>query len=695
VSLIIFDKKKQITNSRILTFFLLFSPFGLLLSNAVQPPERYRDNIDPFFGEIYPLNHKPIPDTQNIFPKRESIQYVESSPIFIAGNGDFANTASENSWPGNGTLAEPYVISDLHINGPSTTTSINIQNTNVHFQVNNCFLEGGQKGILFQNVHNVRISNTNITNCYEHGIQIEESSNISFTKNVIRKCGTNLFHPGISLSNSENTNISYNNISSNFGGGVISWDSSHDNIISYNFLSNNYKGIDIGAACSKHTISFNIFYRNLDYEIEMGFASNNNVEWNDFIGNGPKGSSQANEYGGTNIFSYNYWYEWSGPDEDVNGIIDEPYSIDGPSNNYDLFPLVSPFNPLTQSFHFITTPRMIYPNGNEALNDEITIRWRGVEDSFDHTVIYTIYYSRDAGNSWTELASGLNATTYKWTTTSVKDGEFYLIKIIAHCSSNLWMEDISDTSFSVHNTQHTLTMPLITYPDEAETLIGSVDIQWSVSTDSWEHSVTYSIYYSSDNGNIWKSLVSNITATSYNWNTTTVADGSYLVKVVAKCSSPSIFQNSSVKKIYVGNHLLENQLFFMIVVFVTSLSLVFGYMIYSRIRKTLRIEMREKQLEKIVYIEDRLLFLQLSINELKEEIQLAEMISGEKIFQISTEMNFLSNQLGLIEIEDSKRLTEVERRLFYWLNEINILSNLHIFQKRKSDNGGFISASRD
>ena len=84
---------------------------------------------------------------------------------------------------------------------------------------------------------------------------------------------------------------------------------------------------------------------------------------------------------------------------------------------------------------------------------------------------------------------------------------------------------------------HFQSIPVITFPDGGETLSGVITLQWTAVIDSYSHSVTYSVYYSSNAGATWILLETGITSTSYNWDTTTIPDGlSYLIKVVATCS---------------------------------------------------------------------------------------------------------------------------------------------------------------
>ncbi|MHA2247163.1 MAG: right-handed parallel beta-helix repeat-containing protein [Candidatus Hodarchaeales archaeon] len=84
---------------------------------------------------------------------------------------------------------------------------------------------------------------------------------------------------------------------------------------------------------------------------------------------------------------------------------------------------------------------------------------------------------------------------------------------------------------------HTLSVPTLSSPNGGETLLGTTTIQWATSNDSLGHTVTYTLSYSADGGSTWIILESGLTTTSYDWDTTTVIDGTnYLIQVNATCS---------------------------------------------------------------------------------------------------------------------------------------------------------------
>jgi len=70
-------------------------------------------------------------------------QYKDHGPIFINGDADFNATVRAENWLGNGTSQNPFVIEDLRITGLPGSSLIKIWNTDFHFQITNCFLDGG------------------------------------------------------------------------------------------------------------------------------------------------------------------------------------------------------------------------------------------------------------------------------------------------------------------------------------------------------------------------------------------------------------------------------------------------------------------------------------------------------------------------------------------------------------------------
>lgn len=95
----------------------------------------------------------------------------------------------------------------------------------------------------------------------------------------------------------------------------------------------------------------------------------------------------------------------------------------------------------------------------------------------------------------------------------------------------------------------------IVYPDGLETLTGTISIKWNATYDVQESFFQYSISYSIDSGTTWILFALNVITTSFEWDTTTVTDGSsYLIKIVANSSEGIDYQDTSDLPFIIDNH---------------------------------------------------------------------------------------------------------------------------------------------
>ncbi len=314
-----------------------------------------------------------------------------------------------------------------------------------------------QIGLIVSSDYNIITGNI-VYNGDLSGIFLSYSDNNSISSNT----AFNNSFGGISLYYSKNNTIFGNNASKNLGQGI--WlEASSDNLIAQNTVNNNAEngivvfegwGWAIGNRITNNTVSHNGLYG-----LKMQtVSSDNTVTFNNFVGNNLGGTSQGYD-DGANRISQNYWDDWTTPDSDSNGIVDNPYTLMGDANNFDYFPLTSHYNGFYR--HELVEFVLFFPVGGETLNKTVTIEWTLSADSLGHTITYTVYYSADGGTTWIILVANVTGTEFNWKTTSVSDGTNYYVRVEARCSEGL---DLTTTSnrFTINNTDVTTTEPVTT-----------------------------------------------------------------------------------------------------------------------------------------------------------------------------------------------------------------------------------------
>lgn len=147
---------------------------------------------------------------------------LEATNDVIRINGD--EDLAEKAHYGDGTEEDPFVISDLTIDGGDKGICIFIGNTTLHFRIENCVLfnASGDSNIYFRN----------------SGIQLYNVTNGRIINNEIRDCGN-----GIQLNSASSENlISSNRIRNNSDYGIYLY-RSPSNLIINNHVHNNTRGI--------------------------------------------------------------------------------------------------------------------------------------------------------------------------------------------------------------------------------------------------------------------------------------------------------------------------------------------------------------------------------------------------------------------------------------------------------------------
>lgn len=216
--------------------------------------------------------------------------------------------------------------------------NVSANNTAIHgFTIINCSI-----GVFVYNkdymLDSVKVTNT-IIHDSGHGIILQNTNRCLIFDNIIfNNTGNSLF-----LTDSSNATINMNDFYNNSQNG-ITLKNAYNCHVSFNKIHNNSDiGISIIDNSEYNTIDGNEIINNSDIGIYIAVSSNNTLHNNNFIDNTQNAVDTSNNTWYHIYFENegNYWDDYTGLDEDYNGIGDTQYNISG-GENIDPYPLMRP-----------------------------------------------------------------------------------------------------------------------------------------------------------------------------------------------------------------------------------------------------------------------------------------------------------------------------------------------------------------
>ncbi len=144
--------------------------------------------------------------------------------------------------------------------------------------------------------------------------------------------------------------------------------------------------------------------------------------------------------------------------------------------------------------------------------------YNGIPQGLDNTTGVTW-----EGNYWSDLVSP----------DEDQDGVVDIPYVISGTANVTDPKPMASVTEGFDHYDYMLDLVLVT-PKAGKTLNGTIYISWLPAIVGMNLSVIYSLYSSDNGGKSWLTIATDITSTSYNWSTYSLANGSHQIKLTAK-----------------------------------------------------------------------------------------------------------------------------------------------------------------
>jgi parallel beta-helix repeat protein len=396
--------------------------YGIYLDHSIGNTITHNTASSNSWGGIYLHSSSDNTITNNtVFRNNNYGIYLESSS---SNNNITSNKASNNAYGIHLSSSSNNTITN---NNASTNSYIGISLTTSNFNsiTNNTASTNLYFGICLRTTNNNTISKNNASANYRDGIRLENSSNNNITHNTV---SSNINYYGILLQYSTSNTIVNNSATNNALGIYLYYSSS--NTITNNTASSNLRGIFLlnsgSNTISNNTVSSNTNYgiwlytsnnniivnntaSNNNYGIYLSdYSSSNSIYHNNIIGNTNQASDDGtNQWNNGYPSGGNYWSDWTSPDGNSDGFVDNPRLITGGSNK-DNWPFTTQDGWLNNP---PTAPIVDLTPDNPTTTDDLTctVTTPSIDPDGD-TITYTYEWYRFQGAGFV-LQPGLTSVT--------------------------------------------------------------------------------------------------------------------------------------------------------------------------------------------------------------------------------------------------------------------------------------------
>ena len=407
--------------------------------------------------------------------------YVPYSSIHIAGNNDLLTLRSSGGCTGSGTINDPYVINGYDISGNTSSTvgaGIYVADITVRLVISNNYLHGNNYGVEVVRSPHVTIINNNCSGNDPYGVFLNYTGNDTVTNNVCVDAAHGIY-----------TYAAYDNIIKNNTctatracAIMLAGDSNRNVLANNTCYSSGDNGIYV-LQSNHNTISNNTLRDNIGHGVHLADSDYNTVYGNEMIRNNGSSSiynalhSQCTDTGVGNQWnaaSYgNYWSDWTTPDGNLDGIVDNPYPI-GESSSKDNYPLTN--------IPGTTVPGV--PTGLTATagNGQVNLTWGAPSSNGGAEIDYYVVYQ----DGTDVIHSAINTTTIAGLT----NGQQYSFAIVAHNSVGE-----GSKTLAINNTPTTATKPGVPEGLKATPGNAHITLSWAAPNDNGGTAIDHYIVY--------------------------------------------------------------------------------------------------------------------------------------------------------------------------------------------------------
>lgn len=204
--------------------------------------------------------------------------YKKHNPIVIDNERDL------RKYPGSGTATDPYVIEGFFF-ANNRKNLVTIMDVSVYIEFRNNYmdnLDSSAAGVMISNAAHVSVHDNNILS-NGNGVLVSGSTDVHVDNNILFDSANTALAIDLTTDFTANGNTIYQNVE----GMTIS--NSNNGDISYNTVFNNTgDGITLDNS-NYNSLAYNTIYDNLGNGVQLLDSSNNLIDHNDIYSNGPAG----------------------------------------------------------------------------------------------------------------------------------------------------------------------------------------------------------------------------------------------------------------------------------------------------------------------------------------------------------------------------------------------------------------------